>query len=225
MKTKFQTGRAALVLISALSAVLAHADDINPPSWRLSDPSATVQEWDFKSSALPLAPDGNIWGSGGGGFINPFGTPTLSGATTASWVPTLGGRSGVYVMGGGSPSMEFEIPNDPSGHGFKEMWIQVSHTNSSGALFEPDVFVASSAFTGFATSLGSTFMSDGWTHTTYSVMMQGCPNFERVSILNNSPVGIAVDQVVMDTICIVPEPASMTALAIGLVGLLRRRKK
>src|SRR4051794_4404068 len=96
--------RSAALTILTLTAISAYADDITPPPWRLSNATATVQEWDFNSPTLPLAPDGGTWGSGGGGYVNPWGTPTLSTSTAASWSASMFGRSGVYT---------FASPNQP----------------------------------------------------------------------------------------------------------------
>jgi hypothetical protein len=118
--------------------------------------------------------------------------------------------------------MDFGIPNEPLGHGAKQMWIQISEF-TGGALFTPDVFISSTAFTGPATLLGTTFMADGWIHATYTVNMTACPEFEQVHITNISPVAMAIDQVVIDTIC-VPEPCTLVGLGAAAIALARRRR-
>ena len=215
--------RASALTLIVGWAFTAQADDLNPPPWRLSGPDATVQEWDFKTPTKPLAPDGNIWGSGGGGFVNPFGTPQLTTGTTSPWTPSFAGRSGVYTLASPNDVIDFGIPNEPSGQGQKKMWIQIS-TFNGGTIFTPDVFISSSSFNGPATVVGSFFMADGWQHITYSVDMNTCPEFEQVHITNFSPVVMGIDEVVIDTIC-VPEPCTVVALGAAAFALVRRRRR
>lgn len=197
------------------------ADDLYPPPWRLSNSTATVQEWDFNSANLPLAPDGSTWGSGGGGFINPYGTPLLTQSTSALHFPSVAGRNGVYVMPGGPPLMEFYIPNDPLGVGPKEVWVQICWY-AGGTPFRPDVTLLSNAYTGPVSLINEFAKPDGWTHSTFAVILPSKPSSERLLLNNFSPVAIAVDQVVIDTIC-VPEPASLAALGLACAAFLKRR--
>lgn len=217
------TYRSSIVLAVALLSLPSFADDLFPPAWRLSNPTATVQEWDFNSSNLPLAPDGNIWGSGGGGFVNPYGTPLLTQATSAIHMASVFGRNGVYVMPGGPPMMEFYIPNDPLGAGPKEFWVQISWF-AGGTPFRPDVTLFSTAYSGPLSLINEFTMPDGWNHSTFAVTLPSKPSSERLVLNNFSPVGIAVDQVVIDTIC-VPEPASLAAIGLGCAMLIKSRRR
>lgn len=216
--------RALAAVALGLSAVPAIADDFNPPPWRLSNPSATVQEWDFNTSAQPLQPDGSNWGSGGGGYVNPNGAPSFD-FTTGAWAPVWFGRSGVWVLPGGAPDMWFTIPNHAHTNGVKKLWMQITWLGVQGSPFDPVVEVSAPNYFGTMNPLSSIQLADGWTHSTYTLDIQGCPPFERIRIANPWPVALSFDQVVVDTICIpVPEPATMAAMGIGTAALLRRRR-
>ena len=57
-----------------------------------------------------------------------------------------------------------------------------------------------------------------WWHSTYNIRIYPNPDFETIRIDGT----IMVDEVVIDTIC-APEPSALALLALGAVGLLRRR--
>jgi hypothetical protein len=217
--------RSAALTIFALATFVAHADDTTPPPWRLGNATATVQEWDFVTPTLPLAPDGGTWGSNGGGYVNPWGVPQLTAGTSAPWNANVLGRTGVYTFAGPNQLIKFDIPNWFSSTNAKDMWIQASFF-AAGTPLTPDVFISSSAFNGAATLVNQSTMSDGWTHANYSVHMASCPSIEQITFVNNTPVVMALDEVVVDTICTpVPEPASMAILGVGVAALIRRKKR
>lgn len=216
--------RYASLAVLGLSTMLAHADDFAPPPWRLGNASATVQEWDFTTPNVNLAPDGATWGSGGGGYVNANGVPTFDNSN-GTWFPNQFGRNGVWEIGG-NQGMGFTIPNDgPDQTETKDVYIQLT-SFAAGTTLVPDVFIGSPAYTGPATLVSSVMLTDGWTHSVWDTKMPWCPAFERILINNTTPVVMDVDQVVVDTICNpTPEPMSMLAMGAGFAGLIARRRK
>lgn len=226
--------RTGLSVLAACSlAATSLADDLFPAPWRAANPSWTIQEWDFVTPAVPLAPDGGTWGSGS--EVNPFGTPLFI-PFAGFWLPTVGGasdpffgdpRDGVYVVDPHIPGLSFEIPNVPDAPDdhFKEIWFQLTWTSTEapGTIPSPDVLL----FTGEAfTLVGETHLSDGWIHSVYSATLDDCPPIEIIDIVNASSAFIGIDQVVIETICLpVPEPATMAALGLGALALVRRKAK
>lgn len=211
-KRSLKTGAALCV---AMISGLAFADDLNPPPWR-GQPHSTSQHWTFGPNAPTGAPDG--------GLNNPNGTPIMSASDGgAFYSATAGNRTGVWGLVGGS--LDFRIPNDNDPDAiFKYIWIQV--TWQGQAL--PQILGQSSTQTPF-TLLGDPHtnpLPDGWHHTTWLFTIKECPPFETFSIFNPIPTGttILIDQVVVDTICIVPTPASAAMLLPGLLLAGRRRR-
>lgn len=223
MKLAAQALRLSLAVGLTVAASASFADDLVPPPWRLGNASATVQEWDFATPANPSQPDGNIWGSGGGGYVNPFGIPLMN--TNSTWLPSFGARTGLYQLNPPNDFLNFEIPNDGDPNDQKDMWIQITSL-APGSTFVPSVDIIAPGFSGPATLVQQQFLADGFIHSVWQVHMPICPTFERVLVTNQSPTQMFVDQVVIDTICNpVPEPATLAACGTAGLAFLRRRRK
>ena len=64
-------------------------------------------------------------------------------------------------------------------------------------------------------------LDDVWTHTRYTWEYRPNPQFEEFHVLGD----INVDQVIVETWCTVPEPASMGLLGLGALALIRLRRR
>lgn len=194
-------------LAASLLFTLARADDANPSPFRFMNPTSTVQEWDYSTASLPLVADGSMWGTGGAGFVNPFGVPrhTIR-AGAAGWLASHAGggggpRTGIVALPVANSRILHEVPNVDDPFGRKAFWIQVTWVSSQAA--PPlDVIVETGAGQFHAAPGAQFLLPDGWRHTTYVLAVEPCPPQELV-IVGNSQSGIQyfVDQLVVDTIC------------------------
>lgn len=216
--------RFAIVALISVFCGQAVADDLLPPSWRLSNASATVQEWDFTTNAAVQAPDGSIWGSNGSGYVNPHGTPMQTNAQGTHF-SSFGVRTGVWMLTLPTDEIKLFIPNDPGGMGVKSVYIQITWLDAQ--FNGPNVFLNSSSLNSQLSVDSATVLSDGWTHARYKVDFGPCPSSETITIKGFTAGAVMfVDQIVVDTICRpVPEPASMAALTLGSVWLVRSRRR
>ncbi|MBS0190220.1 MAG: hypothetical protein U0573_04845 [Phycisphaerales bacterium] len=194
---------------------VAFADDLNPPPWR-GLPDSTFQHWTFGPNSPSGAPDG--------GVNNPNGTPLMfpsDGGTFYS--PTVGNRGGVWGITGGD--LRFHVPNDNDMDSeTKLIWIQVTWQGQS----LPGVSGVSSTDHSMS-PVGdphTVLLADGWNHTTWEFSLKECPEWEDIFISNSIPTGttLLIDQVVIDTICIVPAPGAGALALAGLVAVGRRRR-
>lgn len=199
----------------ALFAGPTIADDLSPPPWRFN-PGTTVQHWDFSAGPLGGPPDA-------GPFFNPHGVPIMVPTTGTNWLPTFAGRNDLWDITGGS--LQFDIPNTGNSAHLKNLQIQVTYFGLAPVI-GPSYVV--SGPNGLFTQVGGptiTSLANGWVHevTTWTIAI--CPPFERITIAPGL-VGtqMILDQVVIDTQCIVPTPATASLLALGGMCALRRRR-
>ncbi|MFO0861104.1 MAG: hypothetical protein U0570_11140 [Phycisphaerales bacterium] len=207
-------GSLPLVAIACVTAP-AMADDLNPPSWR-GQPDSTFQEWTFQPNATS--------GPANPGYVNPNGVPTMSASDGGTfWTESFGNRIGVWGLTNGS--LNFRVPNDNDQDAIaKFIWIQVTWFGQ----VPPLVSGVSSTDHDFS-PLGdpqTIQLADGWMHTTWQFSLKECPAFEDIFVSGATLTGapIYIDQVVIDTICIVPAPGACGLGLAGLVLAARRRR-
>ncbi len=169
--------------------------------WQRYTPGTTTQAWEFGNGR---GPDTH----------NPYGTAVIN---------IVGGQNIEGLLNFQGPgSVSLHIPNSPIDNPFKLIFIQVT---SSKALNGPPIIEAPGTIT---TKPGPTIYGEGGTFYTYTwvTRIERNPNFEHITL--NFYEGTNVEEIVIDTICTVPEPGSMVAMFSGLVGLvgfgIRRRK-
>jgi len=215
-------------------AELAIADDLLPPPWR-GLPLTTLAEWEFLSPANPALPDGAIPPVIGDGL---GGNPPLANMTPfLSWDPFDG--DGAWI-GVGSPldppgQIIIDLPNWIDNEPLKLVQIQMTvqgffriEPDGTATLVAPhvDSIVAYDPSGPTNSMLVQVYPpipvnpTNGTFLRTELWKIQPNPDYERIVI--NVPSDTLVDQLVIDTISFVPEPATFGAMTLAIGALLIR---
>ena len=112
------------------------------------------------------------------------------------------------------------IPNFEQMNPIKEIWLQLTYW-SDGI---PNIFVLPEGLNQEPMSLvNNTGGGSDWGQATYYAQIDPNPLFEEIWI---RPVHctLYVDELVIDTICTVPEPATICLFGLGALALLRKRR-
>ncbi len=214
------------LLATILICVSAYADNFAPPSWA-GRPLSYHAEWAFGSSGDLSNPDSE---SGGGPVNSEFLYDQFSTHIDydgPGWVwDVADGDGGITKPSGGSFGINTinwvdELP-------LKYVRVQLTYTGPA-----PDVphaqgysFDLYHGGGGATTTDHGLFASDppvfvDANHAYWDITMIPNPDWEQIVV--NVPQGTIIDQIVVDTISI-PEPSTMTALAMDACFVLRRRR-
>jgi len=197
--------------------------DLVPPDWR-GDPGSTLQQWSFSTDADPATPDI---------FSNPFGSssadidvePLYGTGWWDTYEDVYGSKQGWWDVARGSITLEISnSPSSPPGS-YKLIQVQVTYWRDISAA--PSISVNP-----FATQQGSTITTliengpeGGAWYSDRSIWVLGPnPSSETVLVQGHATYGSMIDGIVVDTICVVPEPSSVACAALlGLAALWRVR--
>ncbi|MHC4213311.1 MAG: PEP-CTERM sorting domain-containing protein [Planctomycetota bacterium] len=217
---------AVLCIIGVLaSASIAVAEDYNPPTgWSRTDPGATYQIWEF-STEYPAAveypdiyPDDSDNGAG-----DAFVTFTKGWGDNTAWqavYPQGSTHTGVW---GFEDDMIATVPNFNQDNPIKEVWVQMTYLADEAPILWllPEGILADGATMDLVDQ--TTADSAGFVNATWYGIIEPNPTMEEIWI-RPSECTVYVDELVIDTICRVPEPTTICLLGLGGLALLRRRR-
>jgi hypothetical protein len=202
---KLQVMICALVVGFLAGSVLA--DDILPPPWQRGSDRTTYQDWTFATNTNPTGPDV--------GIINPYGVPTAT-VSGGAWAQYYDNHVGVWTLLNSDSFINVPIANAPDHLDWtKNLWIQLTWQPNSGG--SPNLLVDGRQTTLHETDL---LPNTNWFHSTYTITLPYNPAMETVHLTGFVDLG----EIVVDTQCIIPEPATLSLMALAGLALIRRRK-
>ena len=214
MQHPYRTSILMSVLLLAC-ATLAHAT-LPPPGWD-TNPYYTYQTWTFDTS---LPAEANP------GYISP-GIPTMAIRAGAYWDDGMARIDGPTASDPFvDPMMTMFIPNDPQPDLFKEIWVDtVIHTNFDLSQLAVLAVIDDTQYPANLDSYQLVPLTTGVVQITALLSFPYQPPYETVifTLLELPPnTFAAVDYVTVATRCI-PEPITLTLLALGTATLIRKR--
>jgi hypothetical protein len=201
---------AALVVALALNSALA--EDYNPPTWR-GDALTTYQRWEFSSDVLPSPPEADLF--------NTLEDPvlTVTDPATRLWMPEdSDGTTGVWKF---EDTITIDIANFEDQNPLKIIWIQMTYSASG----MPTIYADDPAGGRFFAQLMDQTPVAGtlYLNATWQITMEPNPPSETI-VIQPRDCTTYVDEIVIDTICTVPEPMTVCLLGLGALALLRKRR-
>ena len=135
-------------------------------------------------------------------------------STVSGW--TLGTTSGTGTI-------ILHVPNNPDPNEIKYIYLQITSTKAPSSV-TPVGGGSGGPYTGgtWSTGVPQWQESNGWYTYNWGLTIEPNPEYEDIAI--TVPFGTSIDQIVVDTICTTPEPATMGLLLLGGLALLRRRR-
>jgi len=119
--------------------------------------------------------------------------------------------------------MQLVDPCDPCGPEEQWNWMESELVDWDPAWPDPLYTWSSSEFWFDGELVSETLLTDGWIHEVWKMTADFNPDFEWFEF--GYVEGVMIDQIVIETLCYVPEPATMVLLGLGSLMMIRRKKR
>jgi hypothetical protein len=193
---------AAVVLTCSWSTVLA--DDLNPPPYR-GNPLSVHVHWALDANGVFS--------------LIQFSSVDDSDPSTnlISFPPT-------YVFNPAIGKADLRIPNFIDQEPIKYLRMQLTWTGTAQLPLNilSNAFDAGNPVAGILTGTSPVVITPVGYYQYYDFQYQPNPDFEEIHI--HLPPDASITQVVVDSVSTIPEPATMSLLALGGLALLRRKR-
>jgi hypothetical protein len=167
----------------------------------------------------PLSPGTSVdFGFGSGTFADPCAPPT----TGAYDGPTATWPSGMEIFGTWEEPVD---PCDPCGPVETWGWYEGPLDEWDPSWPDPtDSWGEEYWFD--AVLINSGLRPDGWIHEVFKITYDFNPDFEwfEGGFWDDMAQTVLIDQIVIETLCYVPEPATMVLLGLGSLLMIRRKR-
>jgi hypothetical protein len=193
----------------------AWAEDYNPPPWRDGD-LTTRSVWEFTDGSFELVAPDVFAANPGVSSLPTFSIDNDPPSTV--WVPSHQGATGVWRLE--SPGdITIDIENYDIHNPIKEIWIQMTYQ----ALGDGQPFIVTNPMWSEEPTTSDPADNGNFLNLTFHLTLEPNPARETIWI---QPLDctLYIDEIVVDTICTVPEPATICLFGLGALALLRKRK-
>ena len=204
----------SLLVCAVVGAILAlNTAAASDPPWTPGDLGTTHQEWYFNDATNPTGPDVD------GNPLGPASLTVHGSFPLTNWLASDAGRTGVWKF---EDWITIDVLNYNDDNPLKEIWLQLTYYMEDAGTKDPLLYTLPGEDLVQLIGKEQIPSSIYWT-ATYQITITPNPDSEVIYV-EPRDCTFYLDDIIVDTICTVPEPATFGLLAVGALALLRKRR-